>query len=84
MKIRIKEFRGESVTAGFFPEAGVKIKGRRKTRTPTGEYEEIPADIYECKSQDQFEACLATDLVEAVVEKKKPGRKPNEQDQSGE
>jgi len=59
LKIKIKEFQGKAVTKGFFPVSGHKLS---------------PGDVYECSSDELLHSCLNTGLVEAVIEKRKPGR----------
>jgi len=57
MRIRIKEYRrGEEsipVVRGFFPEPSLRMK---------------PGDVYECYSQEQYDACIATQNVEPTAE----------------
>jgi hypothetical protein len=74
MKIKIKEFQGNPVTSGFFPKEGVKMLASRWVLDGAGKRQRADADIYECESEEQYHNCLDTDLVEAVVERKSPGR----------
>ena len=80
MKIRIKEFNnGQPACGGFFPREGVKIMPSRWVRDEKSKRQFVEADVYECETDAEFEACLDTGLVEAVIERKKPGR-PRKED----
>lgn len=65
MKIRIKEFKGRHAVTGFYPKAGVRLRG---------------GDVFEYKpgEEELFEKALESGVVEEVVDAPRRGRPPKE------